>query len=841
MLLLTLLLALLCPVMARRQLFSTSLVTCMKNTKIVPHYFKVTFDPDKRSLKYDISITTDVSGYIYAYVDVYAFGIKVIEEELNFCSIGWKQFCPMFTGSMEVESVEYIDEKYIKKIPSAAFTFLDLDAVARIIVVNSKNEPVGCLQSSFSNGRTVSHVGAKWATAVVAGAGLLISSVLSLFGNSASASRMSAMSLTMFTYFQSVIIISMLHVEKIPPIAASWSENLAWSMGLIETSFMQKIFRWYVQATGGTPTQYLTSSTTSILAQRSLDFGVSVMNNGLWSTISGLLFGGDSLSSGASAESPAYVDLAARSSEPDSVNFIDIDNVQGSTFLKILRGISRVGYKAGIEPTAIVCTGFTFFIFCLYLLVGGFFVFRLVSRKRNLKMGSGQQTEGGNADSKAITSSLWLSGKSSESGYAWTTTLKGTLLRYIYIGFPQLVILSLWEFTQVDSAAVVVIAVFFLLLALSTMGYSCYKVMKFGRRSVADHNNAAAILYGDSQFLGKYGFLYTMLDAPKYWFAGVMLAYWLVKFIFVSLCQSSGKTQALVIFLLDLAYTIYTGIQKPYLDKPTNIMNICISTVNTVNSLFFVFFSGLFHTPSAVASIMGLVFFFLNAAFSLILLLYILFFACIVVFSKNPDAKFSPAKDDRASFRRQHQSLYNRPDGADELLDLGQVARGHDANWASEMYKLKNLVDSSNSASEVKDDTNEFLADETENPKRSGSKLSTKIKDTLNRGKSLLSRKGTKGKNGELSKKSSQLNKKKLASRSTSSKSSNHDTIGDLQAPSRFVKSDSGQVSIPSSSSNLGIHQRLTSVDGSLDTSLYTNEATQPANLYKSNESYNRY
>lgn len=817
MLFLTLLLALVCPALAKRQLFSTSLVTCMENTKIVPHYFKVTFDPDKRSLKYDISITTEVSGYIYAYVDVYAYGIDVIQEELNFCSIGWKQFCPMFTGSMEVESVEYIDKKYVDMIPGIAFTFPDLDAVARIIIVNSKNEPVGCLQSSFSNGRTVSHIGAKWATAVVAGIGLLISSVLSLFGNSASASRMSAMSLTMFTYFQSVIIISMLHVQKIPPIAGAWSENLAWSMGLIETSFMQKIFRWYVQATGGTPTQYLTSTTLSLLAQRSLDFGVDVMNNGLWSAVSTLVTGGSS--------------LARRATQPDSSNFINMDDVEGSKFLKILRGMIRVGYKAGIEPTSIVCTGFTFFIIFLYVLVAGFLVFRLACRGRR-----GRRDGAESIDAPIDQKRPSLFRRSVAPDYAWNTTLKGTLLRYIYIGFPQLVILSLWEFTQVDSPAVVVIAVFFLLLALSTMGYSCYKVIKFGRQSVAEHNNAAAILYGESRILGKYGFLYTMLDAQKYWFAGVMLLYWLVKFIFVSLCQGSGKTQALVIFVLDLAYTIYTGIQKPYLDKPTNVMNICISSVNTVNSLFFTFFSGLFHTPSAVAAIMGLVFFFLNAAFSLLLLIYILFFACVVVFSKNPDAKFSPAKDDRASFRKKHQSLYNGPDGAEELLDLGQVAQGHNANWASEMYKLKNLVDSSNSASEVKDEGSELVADEADKPKRSGSRLGLKIKDTLHRGKSLLSRKGTTRKN-----KKQEADDLPLTSNSPTSKGSGHDTIGDLQPPDRFVKSDSGHVSIPSSSSNYGLHQRLTSVDGSVDTSLYTNEATQPANLYKTNGSYGHY
>lgn len=787
---------------------------------MVPHYFNVVFDPDKRSLKYDLSLTTEVSGQVYAYVDVYAFGIDIIQEHINFCNIGWKQFCPMFTGSIEIESIQYIDKKYISMIPGIAFTFPDLDATARVVLVNQNNTMVGCLQSSFSNGRTVSHVGAKWATAVIAGIGLLISSVLSLFGNSASASRMSAMSLSLFTYFQSVIIISMLHVEKIPPIAGAWSENLAWSMGLIETNFMQKIFRWYVQATGGTPTQYLTTSTISVLAQRSIDYGVKAVKKGFWSYI--LPF----LSGQVAQNGPISLDTRANNFKSEPGEILDLNDVQSNTYLEVLRGIERQGYQEGIEPTSIVCTGFTFFVIFLYILVAGFWIFQLVVRKGKKRS---------------------VLHRKLESNYSWRSTLKGTLFRYVYIGFPQLIILSLWEFTHVDSGAVAVIAVLFLLLALGSMGWGCYKAIGYGRESVKLHNNAAAILYGNSEVLRKYGFLYTMLDASKYWFCAVMLGYGLIKYIFVALAQKSGKTQAMVIFLLDLAYTIYIGIEKPYLDRPTNIMSICISSICTLNSFFFTFFSGLYNTPLAVASVMGLVYFIINAAFSLILLLYILFFACVVIFSKNPDAKFSPAKDDRASFRKKHQSLYNGPDGAQELLDLGQVARGHDANWASEMYKLKSMVDSSksNSGSDLKDETKEVVDMDDSQQKlqpqsgvhRSNSKFGDKLRSTLSRGKSMLSRHGTQKKHKKRSVDESAKDESAIMDNGSSDKSAaGHDTIADLEPPQRYVRSGSGHVSIPrSSSSESGMHRHMASVDGSVDTSLYTNEATTPANIYKNN------
>ncbi|EDK36586.2 hypothetical protein PGUG_00684 [Meyerozyma guilliermondii ATCC 6260] len=144
----------------------------------------------------------------------------------------------------------------------------------------------------------------------------------------------------------------------------------------------------------------------------------------------------------------------------------------------------------------------------------------------------------------------------------------------MYIGFPQLIILSLWEFTENDSPAVIVLAVLFLIMALVIVGYSFWTTWRYGRLSIAKYNNPAALLYGDSLILNKYGVCYTMFTAKKYWFGGIVIGYGLVKGIFIALCQGSGKTSALVIFILDLAFTIYLFLQAPYLDKSTNIVNL---------------------------------------------------------------------------------------------------------------------------------------------------------------------------------------------------------------------------------------------------------------------------
>lgn len=617
------------PVAAKkRTLTASSLVTCMENSQLSANSFDVSFSPDDRSLHYDLDMTTQIDSYIYAYVDVYAYGFKVITENFDVCSMGWKQFCPVHPGNIQIDSIEYIAEKYVKMIPGIAYQVPDIDAYVRLNIYNNVSENLACIQVFFSNGKTVSQIGVKWVTAVIAGIGLLTSAVLSTFGNSTAASHISANTMSLFLYFQSVAVVAMQHVDSVPPIAAAWSENLAWSMGLIRITFMQKIFRWYVEATGGSASLYLTATTMSVLTQRGLDY---LKNTLVYKRAENVLY--------------------------------------GNSNTLIFRGIKRMGYRMKIENTAIVCTGFTFFVLCGYFLAGF-----IMACKYSIEL--------------CIRCGWMRSDRFYQFRKNWRSVLKGSLLRYIYIGFTQLTILSFWEFTERDSAGVIVIACLFIVLSCGLMAWAAYRTIFFASKSVEMYNNPAALLYGDEYVLNKYGFFYTMFNAKHYWWNALLTTYILVKALFVGFAQASGKTQALAIFIIDLAYFVAIIRYKPYLDRPTNIVNIFICTVTLVNSFLFMFFSNLFNQKYAVSAIMGWVFFTMNAAFSLLLLLMILAFTTIILFSKNPDSRFKPAKDDRASFQKHaipHEGALNKS-VANELMALGNVAKDHTENWE---YELK--------------------------------------------------------------------------------------------------------------------------------------------------------
>jgi hypothetical protein len=102
--------------------------------------------------------------------------------------------------------------------------------------------------------------------------------------------------------------------------------------------------------------------------------------------------------------------------------------------------------------------------------------------------------------------------------------LKGILFRITLLGYAPVTILCLWEFTQRDSVAEVLLAVFFLLYINIGLFWASYKVIRIAQRSVALHRNPAYILFSDPQTLNKWG-EYLRGKFPSK-FRGFLVQYW---------------------------------------------------------------------------------------------------------------------------------------------------------------------------------------------------------------------------------------------------------------------------------------------------------------------------
>lgn len=634
--------ALTSPASAEKLLMSNSLNTCQQDSSFSASLFNVVYTPANNSASIEMVATSSVQGKVIFDVAISAYGYQFLRRTLNPCDMNLPGLCPMVAGKIPFGFNLPVGEDASSQIPGIAYNIPDLDATVRVFVnLTATGESVACVEADISNGKTVDLVGVKWATAIIAGLALVSSAVVNGLGHSNTAAHVAANSLSLFGYFQAQAILGLTGVH-LPPIVQSWTQDFQWSMGIIRVGFMQDIFTWYQRATGGTPTTLLDSLTSVSVqvAKRSLDTasnaGLSLFNRGL-------------------AMMPKSAVHAAR-------GLMKRANVTTGSGSYIVFGIQRVAFRSKIETTNLFMTGLTFF--CVFVVLT---ILAVAAFKGILELFARQK---------------WMdTDKFLEFRNGWLTVLKGILFRVALIGFPQMAILCLWEFTQVDSPAEVVLAVFFFFGMALTLAWGASKVIRIARRSVTMHRNPAYILFSDPQALNKWGFLYIQFRASAYYFIAPLLAYTLVKAMLVAFAQKSGVAQAIGFVIIEAAALIAASVLRPWMDKSTNSFNIAICVVNFLNGIFLLIFSNVFGAPTIVVGVVGVVLFVLNAAFALILLIMVIVSTTITFFRKNPDARYQFMADDRASFMKSQTQLTTTT----ELDALAATARGDKAGYKSHL------------------------------------------------------------------------------------------------------------------------------------------------------------
>src|SRR3569833_253696 len=464
---------LIAPAASQDALYSTSLISCQENSLYTASLFNVVFTPNNDSIAVTPNAMSSVSSYVKFDITAYAVGYPFIHMIVDPCktNLGLAGMCPMSSGRFNTMFRIPVPGAS-KSVPGIAYTLPDLDARVRIYINATSGDLAGravsCIEAKISNGKTVDLIGVKWATAAVAALALSASAGLSHLGHQNAAAHVATNAMSLFGYFQAQAMVGMCAMP-LPPIVQSWTQDFQWSMGVIEVGFIQNILTWYQRATSGTPTMLLSSL-------------------GQWS-----------------------VQVQKRSlSEPPvaDTGLVKRGNIQTDYGYYIVYGLQRVAFRAGIESTNLFMTGLTFFLILMALAALGVMAFRAVV----------------GVIIKQRASKNW-SEQILEFRDGWPTILKGILFRVTLIGFPAIAVLGLWELTQNDSPAEMVLAVCFFLGVTASLVTAVTRVIRIASRSVAFHSNPAYVLFSDRQALNKLGFLYIPYRASCYYFIAPVLGH----------------------------------------------------------------------------------------------------------------------------------------------------------------------------------------------------------------------------------------------------------------------------------------------------------------------------
>ncbi|PBP16905.1 calcium-related spray protein [Diplocarpon rosae] len=319
----------------------------------------------------------------------------------------------------------------------------------------------------------------------------------------------------------------------------------------------------------------------------------------------------------------------------------------------IVTGIQRIAFLAPMEPTNLFFTCITFyFIFVLFTLLV-IWLFRMFC--------------------DLAIRAKWLesqNNKFQDFHDNWRIMMKGTIFRLILIGYAPMMIFSLWEFMQADSPAEVVLAILLFFGMSGALGLAAFHVITLARRSTQQHKTPAYLLYTNAITLKKWGFLFIQFRASAYWYILPTLSYIVLKAFFIGLAQGSGTTQAIALVLIEAAALIGVSVIRPFMDKTSNSMGIAICVVQFLNAILLLIFTDIFDGPGLLIGVCGVVFFFLNIIFVLVLLLIVLVASTLSIVRSDPETRYQPMADNRGSFIKSQTALTT------ELDMLAATARG---------------------------------------------------------------------------------------------------------------------------------------------------------------------
>lgn len=444
-------------------------------------------------------------------------------------------------------------------IPAIAFTIPDLDGDATLQLVTKDGTDLACIESTVTNGKTMSVPAVQYVSMGIAGGALALSALGGAMGgvNAAGAGAATAPSPTfseVFGWFQGMATNGMLSVAY-PTVYQSFTKNFAFSTGLIPWSSMQSTIDSFRKSTGGNLTEdsyeYLksatlvysngansSSSSSSSLFRRSFDD--LVMTNGLVrrDTISTSVNGTTSTSG--TSNSTSSDDTVMHYVHGMQAYVEQLSIPQANTFMTILLIV------------AIVIAAITVGILLLKVILEAF----------------------------ALGGNLPKSMESFRKRYWWR--LAKTITNLIMLLYGIWTLYCVYQFTNGDSWAAKVLAgvtwsAFTCVLLFFTVKI-CLIVRKLKKMEGDDTG-----LYENKETWVKYSLFYDNFKKGYWWLFIPSIIYMFAKNAVVAGANGHGLIQTIGQCIIECAMLALLLWNRPYGRKSGNVINIIIQVVRVIS------------------------------------------------------------------------------------------------------------------------------------------------------------------------------------------------------------------------------------------------------------------
>lgn len=210
-------------VFGKKLIKTSALLQCQSSSEFEAQKFDVVFHPENNTASLDLEIMSTIDGNFSVDVNLYVYGIHILDQSISGCDIS-QTICPMAPGRFDVRTDFDVPKEYADQIPGVAYTVPNIDAYvqAKVYYVDESgnkqsNDTAACVIAELSNDMTVQHQYVSWILFGIIIAGVLMSAVTALSGNSRTASQIISNTVSLFTYFQGMAIVGMMAVYRLPP------------------------------------------------------------------------------------------------------------------------------------------------------------------------------------------------------------------------------------------------------------------------------------------------------------------------------------------------------------------------------------------------------------------------------------------------------------------------------------------------------------------------------------------------------------------------------------------------------------------------------------------------
>ncbi|KAL2843731.1 hypothetical protein BJY01DRAFT_215454 [Aspergillus pseudoustus] len=559
------------------RLIETTALDIVRPGNLSITHFSGVFTPDNRTANLRIIGETGITGRVLADINLIVYGYATDPSTTDPCKVkALTGFCPMNEGPLDMIMTNIpVDNKTLGSVPSIAYSIPDLDAIVRLEVKSNATREVITILEARLSNGRTTYQPAVGWIVAVFSGLALILSVVVPIFRGHSDAAVRLTGYT-FSLFGFLQAQAMIGMLAVP-------------MPPIVQSWTHN-FQWtmgvvHAKFLETLCTWYLRS--TGGTADRLLDnLSTTMVNVRKRDNVTPLSLGNS---------------IARRADSTTTTTASDI----------FVQGLTRVAFRGSIEATNLFLTAIlvlTFVLLIVMILIGLWKAAQFHPRMRTTQ-----------AQLQSIS--------------------KGILYRVYFLAFAPICILSLWELTQRDSPAEILVAIVSFLCILCAVVWAVAHVLIMRQRALAMGRSPIYTLFADQSLMHKYGFLYMHFKPVACYFAAVTIASIFIKALFVSFAQSSPKAQAVAFLIIEIAMLLAISIIRPWVDKKSNAVNITVAAINFLYSIFVLFFSNVFNQPRMVAGVMGVILFVSSAALILVLLGFVVYYAVRTLLDARSQAK----------------------------------------------------------------------------------------------------------------------------------------------------------------------------------------------------------